>query len=252
MKKNIIYILIFSPLLYNCSNKNLTSSAYDISAVNNSGSFSNPVDNGSAVSTIDQVDLTSKVEDQQNKLGVNGALAFDFDKTRGEFLILMPLPSGFVFTPQGTFKNYPDITFSPVYEASGKVRLAIRVPVKYIIKGLQFVTPTKLPNGDPLPMMPAGQNELPSLGLTFPQHDNTQISLYIGVNAIAVFMTIPPKYSFQLPVNITLPIKNKDKSKTYGYLTYVNPKPNFASGLFLSTIIPPKIATILEDYFKLN
>ncbi len=196
---------------------------------------------------IDNVDLQGKVDGNNSQFG--GALSFDFDKQRGEFIVMIPMPSGVFLTPSGSFSKYPDITFSPIIDATGKMKFAVRIPVKYIIKGMSTLPAASLPNGDPLPAMPSGYGELPSLGLNFPQHNNTQVSLYIGVNAIGLYVTLPTNAA--LPIGFTLPIRNKDKSKTYGYLTYVPAKMNYAPGLFVSAIIPPAVSRILEDYFKL-
>lgn len=202
---------------------------------------------------IDSVDMKSRVDDSSNKLGMgaNGALAFDIDKTRGEVVIMLPMPQGVIFTPSGTFTKYPDISFTPMFDGTGKMKMAVRVPIKYIIKGLSTVPATRLPNGDPLPAMPAGKSELPSLALSFPSHNNTKINLYIGTSAVGLFMTLPDKAALPLPINITVPLKNSDKTRTFGYLTYVNAKSGHQPGLFMSTIVPPEFARILEDHFGL-
>lgn len=201
--------------------------------------------------SIDSVDMKSRIDDSSNKLGFNGALALDIDKTRGEFVIMLPMPSGVIFTPSGTFNKYPDISFTPVFDGTGKMKMAVRVPIKYILKGITTVPATRLPNGDPLPAMPAGQNELPSLALSFPSNNNTKINLYIGLSAFGLFMTLPDKAALPIPINITVPIKNADKSKTFGYLTYVNAKSGHQPGLFMSGVVPPEFARILEDHFGL-
>lgn len=196
---------------------------------------------------IDNVDLQGKVDGNDSQFG--GALSFDFDKQRGEFIVMIPMPSGVFLTPTGSFSKYPDITFSPIIDATGKMKFAVRIPVKYIIKGMSTLPASRLPNGDPLPAMPSGYGELPSLGLSFPQHNNTQVSLYVGVNAIGLYVTLPTNAA--LPIGFTMPIRNKDKSKTFGYLTYVPAKMSYAPGLFVSAIIPPAVSRVLEDYFKL-
>lgn len=201
---------------------------------------------------IDSVDMKSRVDDSQNKLGFDGALAFDIDKTRGEFVIMLPMPSGVVFTPSGSFNKYPDITFTPIFDGSGKMKMAVRVPIKYVLKGVEFVPPARLPNGDALPAMPAGQGELPSLALSFPTHNNTKMSLYIGISALGFFMTLPDKAALPWPINISVPLKNKDKTRTFGYLTYVNAKNGHQPGFFISTIVPPEFARILEDHFGIQ
>lgn len=224
-------------------------SSTDTNATNGAQGTTSP--SAPATLAIDQVQMKSLVDDTNNQMGFHGALAFDFDKTRGEFIIMVPLPANMIFTPSGSFTKYPDITFGPMFDASGKMKIAVRVPVKYVLRGVQFVAPSRLPNGDPLPAMPAGVGELPALGLSFPSNNNTQITLYLGVNAIGLFVSLPNSASLPIPFNITLPLKNKDKTRTFGYLTYVAAKANFSSGLFIATGVPPEFARILEDYFHL-
>lgn len=200
---------------------------------------------------IDSVDMKSRVDDSSNKMGFNGALAFDIDKNRGEFVIMLPMPQGVVFTPSGSFAKYPDITFTPMFDGTGKMKMAVRIPMKYVLKGITTTSASRLPNGDPLPAMPAGQSELPSLALSFPAQNNTKMNLYIGTSALGFFMTLPDNAALPLPINITLPLKNSDKTRTFGYLTYVNAKNGYQPGLFLSTQVPPEFARILEDHFGL-
>ncbi|MFZ3230485.1 MAG: hypothetical protein WA160_09805 [Pseudobdellovibrio sp.] len=193
------------------------------------------------------VDLQGRVD---SKDSFNNALTFDFDKIRGEFIIMLPMPSGGnFFSPMGSFSKYPDITFSSLIDSAGRIKFAVRIPVKYILKGSSFLPAASLPNGDALPAMPAGYGELPSLALNFPQSNNTQVTLYLGVNAIGLFTTLPDNVA--IPFGFQLAIKNSDKSKTYGFLSYIPKKGTYAPGLFISTIISPAVARILEDYFHL-
>jgi len=262
MKRTTKYTLLFCALLSfnSCAKNGLSTdlqSKTDTAQGGQNVGDGNSSGNGGAVTPvpapIDQVDLKSRVDDSSNKIsGMNGALTFDFDKTRGEFIIMIPMPNGLVFTPSGGFKNYPDITFGPIFDATtGKVKVAVRIPVKYVLKGINTIPAAKLPNGDALPAMPAGQGELPSLGLSFPQNGNTQVYIYIGINALGLYVTLPDSATLPIPINITVPVKNKDKSKTYGFLTYVNAKNGHPPGLFVSTGVPNEMARILEDYFGL-
>jgi hypothetical protein len=249
----VLASLIIASFASGCSPKSFQSQTNQGSSSTNTSSGTG--DNGTASTpapNIDSLDITGKVQDGSGLLGFNGALAFDFDKTNGVFIIMVPLPTGLIFNPSGAFTQYPDIKFGPIFDSTGKMKMAIRVPLKYVLKGLSTVNPAKLPSGEDLPSMPAGKNELPSLALQFPQSNNMQLHLYIGINALAVYLTLPSQASFPLPFNITLPLKNKDKSLTTGYLTYVTAKGSYASGLFVSTIIPASVARVLEDYFHLN
>lgn len=201
--------------------------------------------------TIENLDLKTRVDDPKGLLGFNNALTFDFDKVRGEFIIMVPMPSGMIFTPSGSFTKFPDIKFGPIFDATGKMKMAIRIPIRYVLRGVTSINPAKLPSGEDLPAMPAGRDELPSLALQFPQHNNVQMHLYIGVNALGFYLTLPNQASLPLPFNLTLPLKNQSKTVTYGYLTYVTAKNGYDAGIFVSSIIPPEIARILEDYFEL-
>lgn len=255
---SIILIIITAATFFTgCSPKGFQSSSAS-TAPDQTNTSTGTGDSGSSGGTtnpgtqpIDTVDLKGKVDDTASSLGIHGVLTFDFDKTKAKFIIMVPMPSGMIFTPSGSFKNYPDITYGPIFDATGKMKMAIRIPIRYVIKGLTIGNPAKLPSGEDLPAMPAGKNELPSLALQFPLNDNIQMNLYIGINAIGFFMSLPNQASLPLPFNITLPIKNKDKTMTMGYLTYVTAKNGFDSGIFVSSIIPPNVSRILEDYFHL-
>ncbi len=257
MKKNysekIFMTVLLSLSAFGCAKGFQSQASNLLTNSDNNGSLdaANP-DITPNLPAIDQVNMKSRVEDSNNQTGFQGALAFDFDKTLGEFIIMIPLPSNSMFTASGSFDKYPDITYGPLFDASGKMKIAVRVPVKYVLKGVQFSAPTKLPNGDPLPAMPAGIGELPGLALNFPVSSNgnkTQIYLYIGINAIGLYATLPDNATLPIPFNITLPLKNQDKTRTFGYLTYVTAKNGFASGLFVSMGVPAAFARILEDYF---
>lgn len=252
MKKNILIISLATIAIVtgtSCSPKSFQAQSSLSSTTDSSNNNQNSESN--APLSIDSVDLKGQVQDNSNTLGVNDTQAFDFDKVRGEFIIMLPMPRGLIFTPSGSFANYKDITFSPVFDATGRMKLAVRVPIKYVLKGAVLESPTRLPSGEALPQMPAGKDELPSLALQFPDHDNMQIHLYIGVNALGLFLTLPPEASLPIPFNITLPIKNKAKTLTSGYLTYVCAKGSYPSGFFVSTLIPSGVARVLEDYFHL-
>ncbi len=246
-----LVLLLAVVTLTNCNSKGFEASSSSADGVAKASDPANPGTGvGGGVTLEDKVnalDLQGQVDSSSSTFG--NALAFDFDKKRGEFIIMIPMPSGVLFTPSGSFSKYPDITFSPIFDADGRMKFAVRIPVKYIIKGTSFLPPTSLPNGDPLPAMPVGFKELPSLAMTFSQQNNTQITLYLGVNAIGLFVTLPTNAA--LPIGFTVPIKNKAKTKTFGTLSYVPAKGNFAPGLFVSTLIPAAVSRILEDYFKL-
>lgn len=255
MKNKILFTTCVLALmtLISCSPKGFQTSG---SGSGNSSANGTPSPGGNTTlpdNPLSKLDFKGTVDSSSTPAGstMHNALAFDLDKDRGEFIVMIPFPTGFMFTPPpGAFSKYPDITFQSMIDGEGRMKLAIRIPLKYVLKGVSTLPAARLPNGDSLPAMPAGYGELPSLGLSFPQQNNTQINLYIGINAIGLFVTLPDKLA-QIPFSFTLPIKNQDKSKTFGYLTFVPQKGSYAPGLFLSTLIPPSMARILEDHFHL-
>ncbi len=250
-KNLLLSIVILS--FFSCSPKGFQSQQTSLDKTtsdNLSDSFGNPV--GPEPLNINDIDLKGQVDGNFTSMDVQGSQVIDFDKMTGHFIVMIPMPRGLIFTPNGAFANYQDITFSPIFDATGKMKLAVRIPITYIIKGSVVENPSKLPSGEKLPKMPAGKDELPSFALQFPEHNKMQLHLYIGINALGVFMTLPDEASLPFPIpNITLPIKNKAKTLTKGYLTYVSAKRGYPSGLFLATIIPSGVARVLEDYFHL-
>lgn len=251
-KLSLIAFLILALFsLPNCSKPQLQQKSISNAAVTD-GTLGGGISDGNTGGAINPVDPLAKLDFKgrvESSDSNNNALAFDFDKSRGEFIIMIPMPSAMPFLPFGTFNNRPDITFSSIIDANGRTKFAVRIPVKYIIKGATFLPPAKLPNGASLPAMPAGYGELPSLALSFPQSENTQITVYIGINAVGMFVTLPERIA--IPFGFQLPIKNSDKTRTLGFMTYVPQKGTYAPGLFLSTLIPPQMARILEDHLRL-
>lgn len=267
MKKIFIFkcISIFV-LCSSCSQKAFESQSNINNTSNNSQTSNTPPQDSSGSDTnnppqqpstpsysINDLDLKGRLEDSTGFLGFNGNLTFDFDKNKGQFIIMIPQPGGMYLNSSGSVPNHSDITYGPVFDATtGRLKTAVRVPIKYVIKGSAVANPSKLPNGENLPEMPAGMNELPSFAITFPANSKIKMNIYIGVNALAVYLSLPPEATIPLlPMNISIPVKNKDKSQTFGYLTYVIAKNGSPPGLFISSIIPASAARVLEDYFHL-
>ncbi len=245
----VLIAILAATVLTNCSPKAFQAGVSSVTGNENGGQSI-----GSAPSTtptskpIDTVDMQGLVESTQAP-SYNKALTFDFDKKRGEFIIMIPFPSGVFFSPSGSFPSHPDITYGPAMDAQGAEKLAVRIPIKYIIKGVSLLPTARLPNGDILPRMPQGYGELPSLALSFPSQNNMQVSLYLGVNAVGLFVTLPENIA--IPFGFSFPVKSADKTKTFGFLTYVPPKGIYPPGMFVSSIIPANVSRILEDYFHL-
>ncbi len=180
--------------------------------------------------------------------GTNGKTSLLFDKARMLLIVLMPLPSNVMMymspTPVG---GNGEIIASTEFDEEGNLRIRVEIPIKYVLGGINLTENARLPSGEKLPPTPAGSGELPALRLEFPSH---RLYLYIGVNAIGVYATLPHDIVPGWLPNITAKIRNKEKD-IVGYLTYVSPKFGHSPGLFLGTRVPPKYAKFLEDYLGL-
>ena len=155
MKKQLTLTFLLSALIFltNCSKGQIQHSLLGNNPNTANDGLGGGVPTTPGLDPVSKLDFKGRVESSDAN---NNALAFDFDKTRGEFIIMIPMPSGMLFTPSGSFNSRPDITFSPIIDSTGRMKFAVRVPVKYILKGATFLPAASLPNGDPLPAMPAG------------------------------------------------------------------------------------------------
>lgn len=210
------------------------------------GSPSNP----SNPTTIDQVDMKGYADGGT----YSGVKTVDLDKTTGELVISLPLGiDSSIMIGNVTVPQLPGVTLSMTIGADGRTYLVGRVPLRYILRSVNVGTipANRLPNGDLLPAMPAG--EYPNLALAV--NTNTgeirKIYIYLGLDSIGVYVESKWLDCSALPVcmSVTVPVKNAAKTKILGYLTLVPAKNSFQGGFFLATRLPAEIAAILDDYF---
>lgn len=236
-----------SMLSFSCSKGQFATSSSTPTCVENCGLDTGGGSNGGS-SSPDFSQLDGNIA--SNKAEYNNFLSLSFDKIKGEFIVAIPLPEGFFPFTQGNITGLPGARYSTIIGADGKAKLAVRIPAEYVLKGVKFLPPAKLPNGDDLPAMPAGKGELPGLAMEIPTNSSkSKVYLYVGVNAVGLFVTLPE--SVKIPIGFTFPIRNKDRSRTLGYFTYVPYKVVYPAGLFVSSIIPPELAQALMKYLDL-
>lgn len=207
------------------------------------------IDDPAKKELLEKVEFDGVIEESTASItGTNGKTSLLFDKNRMLLIVLMPLPSNvMMYMPPTPIGGKGDIIASTEFDEEGNLRVRVEIPIKYVLGGINLTENAKLPSGEKLPPTPAGSGELPALRLEFPSH---RLYLYIGVNALAVYITLPSDIVPGWLPNITAKIKNKQKD-IVGYLTYVSPKFGYAPGLFLGTRVPPKYAKFLEDYLGL-
>lgn len=168
------------------------------------------------------------------------------DKANNALLLFLPIPGAFI-SFNAEIPQLKGVKITTILDSQQKARVAVSVPLRLIVKDKVTTLPTSttLPGGRPLPMMPSG--EYPSLGLAIDALSNNKIYLYMGVNAVGIFVESGffPEY-----IGITAPIRNKAGTKTLGYFTIVPKQGTNKGGLFLSFQMPKDLATIIDNHLS--
>lgn len=244
--------LVLAALLSGCSKNSGYEAASNGTPAPSTGDNNNGQNNGGGNNnpgnTLDSVDMKGYVAGGDNE----GLKSIDFDKVRGELILTVPV--GLDFTVPlltGSIQKYPDILFQTTKGNDGKTYFVIRVPVKYVLRGVNNTSPSRLPNGDPLPGVPAG--EAPSVGFSLSAGDNRKVYIYMGVEVVAVyfettFLSCQPSWPI-CPSTIALPIYNQNRTKQLGTFAAVVGKNGGNGGFYVATQIPPEMAKILDEYF---
>lgn len=194
----------------------------------------------------ESVSLEGKVEKTGSKH--NQTLVVVIDKVQQALILVLPIPLlGFQEVNTTQIEGVKLIKYT---NSAGNVFPAVSIPLKLVLKGASFLPNEVLPNGDDLPFVPAG--ELPGFALDLPQIKNRKFYVYIGVNVVAVFAETPELDRLPLQVGFTLPVKNKEKTKVVGALSYVIPKGVHSSGFFVASQLPADLARLINDVIKWN
>lgn len=174
-------------------------------------------------------------------------LAVDFDVPTESLILNIPLAMNpFIAETSGQISQLKGVTYSTSSSKEGNKYLSIRVPIKYVMKGVSKLNPARLPNGDPLPRIPAG--ELPGLALKLFKDQEVSLHLYIGVEVVAVYIQTP----FNPYLGLTYPIKNQAGSKVVGYFVTIPEKEAYQGGFFLSHTLPQDVARYLDEHVNWN
>lgn len=172
----------------------------------------------------------------------------DFDRKAGAYLVRVPM---IVFPDVGfdmQFPEYPGMRLYVEY-VSSKPYITLFIPVKYVLRNVTEV-PTKLPNGDALPLFPAG--EPPSKAILLTPNKERKVYLYLSAEAFGIYAEAsfdPGNIGGVILNMVNIPIQNPEKTKILGHLSYVPKKNNFKGGFFLSHRIDPKLGKILDEYY---
>lgn len=133
--------------------------------------------------------------------------------------------------------------------SSGLWFLTIKIPATYVLGRLGFnqgdigLDPTKLPNGQPIPVFAGG--EPPVVAFRVPRITQ-QIYIYAAKGGFAVFYVTPKIDPF---ISLVYPIKNTSKSEIIGWIGSVPATLDgkFSGGFYTSFVIPARIAAFIDD-----
>lgn len=176
-----------------------------------------------------------------------GQLVIQIDKKNQALLLILPIPS-FVFLPFISKLEVPEVPgayFTSYKNSKGDKQLAVSIPLQTVLRGSSFLPNQRLPSGEALPYVPAG--ELPGVAIAFPQNPNYRVYLYIGTNIAAAFIELP---DISVPISGVFPVKNANRTKEIGAIGYIAPRLNFNGGLFLAAQIPDRMAVIIDDLIR--
>ncbi len=248
--KRIISTLACATLFLTACSKGFQSASSPSTSVNGQSSTGEGTGTGGSGGSTSSAPTWDKVDMNGYPSGGNyaGQLVVFVDKANQSLLLVLPIPAIPGLTVFKDAVQIPELegAFLTNYtDNNGGSSLAVNIPLKLLIKGAAFMPNERLPNGDKLPFVPAG--ELPGFGIQFPNMPNYRIHLYIGVNVAAAFVELP---DFGLPLGATFPIKNKTKTRVIGAIGYVTPKNNFPGGMYLAAQIPDDVANMIDDLIR--
>lgn len=177
----------------------------------------------------------------------------DFDRANGNFVVRVPMTTyGSITSIDMTFPDHPGMRLY-LDHVSINPYMTLVIPVKYVLQNVTEV-PAKLPNGNPVPLFPAG--EPPSRAIVLTPNKERKVYLYISAEAFGLFAetSFNPLGVFNVsgvPVqmnDLTYSITSRN-NQTLGYITAVGEKAPFKGGFFISHKIDPKLGKILDEYY---
>lgn len=244
MKKLFVSLLAISALtLSACGSKNGFDSVLPSNGSNNNGQGEN--NNGGGTTPVNPWD-SIEYKGIANGGPSNNSLVVYIDKVNQALILVLPIPA--IPIPIIAPKPIPELEgayLTSYTNTDGSVSMAVSIPLSKIVRGGSFMPNERLPNGDRLPYVPAG--ELPGFAIEFPQMPKYQIHLYVGVNVAAVFIELP---DVGLPFSWISPVKNASKTKEVGAIGYVAPKGNYDGGMYLAAQLPADLARAIDDLIR--
>jgi hypothetical protein len=111
------------------------------------------------------------------------------DAVKGELLISLPLGKSIsVNLPEMPIEKLPGARVYSSTSSDGTKYIVMAIPLKYVLRNVTTIPAGRLPNGDALPNMPAG--ELPTIAFSVANSSKVKIHLFVGMDAVAIFVDI--------------------------------------------------------------
>ncbi len=167
----------------------------------------------------------------------------EIDKSAKVLVVRLPFIAGIELGAQIPIDipEIPGATVGIEPSPDGSSEIVLRIPLAKVLKGIDTLPSSRLPNGDALPAIPEG--ELPSVGITYNKSGTLKGALYLSPAVVGIFVTT----KFDPYIRLTLPIRNEARTRTYGYFTSIPEKTGFDGGFFLSVALPDDLARAIDD-----
>jgi hypothetical protein len=170
---------------------------------------------------------------------------FRLDKEKKEVVLSLPMAANAHI--DGTEATLPlskisgaSLVIEPI-EGGGSI-LTLHVPLAALLKNAKFSTPSKLPNGRPVPLAEGG--ELPAEVLALADLPMSA-TIYLGKNVAGLYVTLPLN-----PLSeVENPIQSADRAKVWGSL-HTYPASCLKckdGGLFTAVQIPADLARLIKE-----
>jgi hypothetical protein len=175
-------------------------------------------------------------------------LVIYIDKVNQSIVFVLPIPVIIPLINPMPIPELPGAQLTSYTDAQGNTNMAVSIPLGYLVKGGILRPNQKLPSGDALPFVPAG--ELPGFAIDFPQMPRYQVHLYVGVNVAAVFVELPDLPAPVGSITAIFPVKDSKGLKQVGAIGYVAKKGTFKGGMYLAAQLPASLARVIDDLIR--
>ncbi len=169
-------------------------------------------------------------------------------------LLVVRIPLGFLITMTPSdllVPNVSGITWTIESDITKGQFLVVSIALPHVLQDYVHGAPALLPNGDPLPSVPAGETrQVAHFQLSLSKKGSEKVHLYFGKEYYAVFLESGVKLLPKTIYMASVQIRNKDKSKVIGYLHVINKKNGYNGGVMMAFQMPPSLAVLLDNLIK--